>query len=54
MYRAHALGADNPLAAFHGRPEPLEAYFDTLEEPAGRDAADAQGLLADLRRRRRA
>ena len=28
MHRAHALGAKNPLAAFHGRPEPLEAYFD--------------------------
>ncbi len=28
MHRAHALGADNPLAAFCGRPEPLEAYFD--------------------------
>ncbi len=28
MHRAHALGARNPLAAFHGRPEPLEAYFD--------------------------
>jgi acetyl-CoA acetyltransferase len=28
MYRAHRLGADNPLAAFSGRPEPLSAYFD--------------------------
>jgi acetyl-CoA acetyltransferase len=28
MHRAHALGAKNPLAAFFGRPEPLEAYFD--------------------------
>ncbi len=28
MHRAHALGADNPLAAFSGRPEPLAAYFD--------------------------
>jgi len=28
MYRAHALGSQNPLAAFYGRPEPLEAYFD--------------------------
>ena len=28
MHRAHALGARNPLAAFCGRPEPLEAYFD--------------------------
>jgi acetyl-CoA C-acetyltransferase len=29
MVRAHALGAANPLAAFFGRPEPLDAYFDT-------------------------
>lgn len=29
MVRAHALGAENPLAAFHQRPEPLAAYFDT-------------------------
>ena len=28
MNRAHALGAGNPLAAFSGKPEPLEAYFD--------------------------
>src|SRR5262245_22030169 len=28
MWRAHALGAENPLAAFYGRPEPLPAYFD--------------------------
>jgi acetyl-CoA acetyltransferase len=28
MYRAHALGAANPLAAFFGRPEPIDAYFD--------------------------
>jgi len=28
MARAHAFGAENPLAAFHGRPEPLDAYFD--------------------------
>jgi acetyl-CoA acetyltransferase len=28
MYRAHALGSQNPLAAFYGRPEPLSAYFD--------------------------
>ncbi len=28
MHRAHALGADNPLAAFAGRPEPLMNYFD--------------------------
>ncbi len=28
MFRAHALGADNPLAAFAGKPEPLAAYFD--------------------------
>ena len=29
MNRAHALGADNPLAAFSGRPESLERYYDT-------------------------
>jgi acetyl-CoA C-acetyltransferase len=28
MYRAHALGARNPLAAFFGRPEALDDYFD--------------------------
>ncbi len=28
MHRAHCFGADNPLAAFHDRPEPIEAYFD--------------------------
>jgi acetyl-CoA acetyltransferase len=28
MWRAHALGAENPLAAFYGKPEPLAAYFD--------------------------
>ncbi len=28
MYRAHTLGAENPLAAFFRKPEPLEAYFD--------------------------
>ncbi|MCP5055314.1 MAG: hypothetical protein GY937_01160 [bacterium] len=28
MMRAHALGAENPLAAFYGKPEKLEAYFD--------------------------
>ncbi|MFI5314652.1 MAG: thiolase C-terminal domain-containing protein [Myxococcota bacterium] len=28
MFRAHALGADNPLAAFAGKPESLAAYFD--------------------------
>jgi acetyl-CoA C-acetyltransferase len=28
MQRAHALGAENPLAAFFGRREPLSAYFD--------------------------
>jgi len=28
MHRAHALGADNPMAAFSGRPEPLSAYYD--------------------------
>jgi acetyl-CoA acetyltransferase len=34
MVRAHALGADNPLAAFHDRPEPLDAYFDTTQNLA--------------------
>jgi acetyl-CoA acetyltransferase len=29
MHRAHAFGSDNRMAAFAGRPEPLEAYFDT-------------------------
>ncbi len=29
MVRAHALGSQNPLAAFFGRPEPLDAYFDS-------------------------
>ncbi len=29
MFRAHALGSANPLAAFYGKPEPFEAYFDT-------------------------
>ena len=28
MHRAHALGAENPLAAFYERPEALGAYFD--------------------------
>jgi acetyl-CoA C-acetyltransferase len=28
MHRAHAFGAENPLAAFHGKPELVEAYFD--------------------------
>ncbi len=28
MVRAHALGSENPLAAFFGKPESLEAYFD--------------------------
>jgi acetyl-CoA acetyltransferase len=28
MHRAHALGSKNPLAAFHGKPEPLAGYFD--------------------------
>jgi acetyl-CoA acetyltransferase len=27
MHRAHALGAENPIAAFRGRPEPVDAYF---------------------------
>ncbi|TFG93819.1 MAG: hypothetical protein E4H11_07885, partial [Myxococcales bacterium] len=31
MVRAHALGSQNPLAAFFGRPEPLEAYFDPVK-----------------------
>jgi acetyl-CoA C-acetyltransferase len=31
MVRAHALGAENPLAAFYGRPEPLEAYSDSSQ-----------------------
>jgi acetyl-CoA C-acetyltransferase len=33
MHRAHALGADNPLAAFAERPEPLEAYFGDRNLP---------------------
>jgi acetyl-CoA C-acetyltransferase len=28
MHRAHALGSENPLAAFWERPEPLASYFD--------------------------
>jgi acetyl-CoA C-acetyltransferase len=28
MCRAHTFGSDNPLAAFYGKPEPIEAYFD--------------------------
>lgn len=28
MTRAHTFGSENPLAAFHGRSEPLENYFD--------------------------
>ncbi|MCX5740393.1 MAG: beta-ketoacyl synthase N-terminal-like domain-containing protein, partial [Proteobacteria bacterium] len=31
MVRAHALGSENPLAAFYGRPEPLDAYFDATK-----------------------
>lgn len=31
MNRAHALGADNPLAAFTGRREPLAAYYDAAK-----------------------
>ncbi|MCU0670617.1 MAG: hypothetical protein MUF70_14905 [Myxococcota bacterium] len=31
MVRAHALGAENPLAAFYQKPEPLDAYFDTTK-----------------------
>jgi len=29
MNRAHTFGSDNPLAAFYGRPEPVDAYFDS-------------------------
>jgi len=29
MVRAHALGSENPLAAFFGKPESLDSYFDT-------------------------
>jgi acetyl-CoA acetyltransferase len=28
MHRAHAFGSQNPLAAFHGKPEPVAAYYD--------------------------
>ncbi len=31
MFRAHALGAQNPLAAFTNRTEPIDAYFDTTK-----------------------
>ncbi len=31
MQRAHALGAENPLAAFFARREPLSAYFDSSQ-----------------------
>jgi acetyl-CoA acetyltransferase len=31
MNRAHAFGAENPLAAFFGRPEPIEAYYDATK-----------------------
>ena len=31
MHRAHTLGSENPLAAFFGKPEPLDAYFDTTK-----------------------
>ncbi len=31
MHRAHALGAENPLAAFYRRPEAFEAYFDATQ-----------------------
>ena len=31
MFRAHALGSQNPLAAFFNRPEPLDAYFDSTK-----------------------
>jgi acetyl-CoA acetyltransferase len=28
MHRAHALGSQNPLAAFYEKPEPIAAYYD--------------------------
>ncbi len=31
MWRAHAFGAENPLAAFYGRPQSLDSYFDTTQ-----------------------
>ncbi|HVP31616.1 MAG TPA: beta-ketoacyl synthase N-terminal-like domain-containing protein [Myxococcota bacterium] len=31
MNRAHAFGSENPLAAFHDKPEPIEAYFDATK-----------------------
>jgi acetyl-CoA C-acetyltransferase len=31
MFRAHALGAENPLAAFHNMPLTLDAYFDEAQ-----------------------
>ncbi len=31
MWRAHALGSQNPMAAFFDRAEPLDAYFDTTQ-----------------------
>jgi acetyl-CoA C-acetyltransferase len=31
MVRAHELGSDNPLAAFYGKAESLDAYFDTTK-----------------------
>jgi acetyl-CoA acetyltransferase len=31
MHRAHALGAQNPLAAFYEKPEPIDAYYDPLK-----------------------
>jgi acetyl-CoA acetyltransferase len=34
MVRAHALGSENPLAAFFGKPEALDAYFDTTKNLA--------------------
>jgi acetyl-CoA acetyltransferase len=31
MNRAHTFGSDNPLAAFYGKPERIEAYFDSAK-----------------------
>ncbi len=31
MLRAHTLGSQNPLAAFHGKPDTLESYWDPLK-----------------------
>jgi acetyl-CoA acetyltransferase len=34
MVRAHALGAENPLAAFHGKREDISAYYDAERNSA--------------------